>query len=100
MTLLRIVIPLSISFDLSTIFSENRCPLFRIMRYAPHHTKIALVWRDLSNHEIAAKFLSSAQFSLFFQPLQPGFGLAQHVLRRRAAVAGPAFHRRFDREHL
>jgi hypothetical protein len=27
------------------IFSENRCPLFRIMLCAPHHTKIAVVWR-------------------------------------------------------
>jgi hypothetical protein len=30
MTFLRIVIPLYV-FDLSMIFSENRCPLFRIM---------------------------------------------------------------------
>src|SRR5258707_8411742 len=76
--------------------------LFRFTIKSPmrrHHTKIALFWRDLHKHEIAAKFLCSAQFSLFFESLEPASRLRQHILRRGPAKAVAAFHRGFHRKH-
>src|SRR5512140_3836123 len=71
----------------------------------PHHTKIAPVWREEDNHEIAAKFLllaakspSSAQFSLFFEPPEPRLRLRRYVLRRGSAIADAALDRRFHRK--
>ena len=66
---------------------------------ARHHTKKAPVWRGRSHGPIKRRNFWFTRFLLFFQPLEPVLGLRPHILRRRAAVTGPALDRCLHREH-
>jgi hypothetical protein len=41
-----------------------------------HHTKFALFWRDLDNHEIAAKFVAQPNFRSFSSRFSQAFACA------------------------